>query len=218
MKYVLMFVETEQYAKDLAAMSETERDSGLRPGNGTGSPSTPPRSPITSTCSPRTPPPPCALDGSDPVITDGPFIEGKEIVSGFVEIEVADLDEALADGQDLARLPDRRNPPRLPAMTGGPCSQSELARVVRDHAGRLAASLVHLLGDFSAAEDLVQDAVEAALQRWPDEGHPRAARRVAVHRRPAPRPGRAAPPDPATGTNSRSCSGRSPPNPTTGYG
>jgi RNA polymerase sigma factor (sigma-70 family) len=48
----------------------------------------------------------------------------------------------------------------------------ELARVVRDHAGRLAASLVHLLGDFSAAEDLVQDAIEIAVARWPVEGIP----------------------------------------------
>jgi RNA polymerase sigma-70 factor (ECF subfamily) len=48
----------------------------------------------------------------------------------------------------------------------------ELARVVREHAGRLAASLMSLLGDFSAAEDLVQDAVETALRRWPDEGIP----------------------------------------------
>ncbi|TKK84047.1 RNA polymerase sigma factor [Herbidospora galbida] len=51
-------------------------------------------------------------------------------------------------------------------------SQEALARVVRDHAGRLAASLVSLLGDFSAAEDLVQDAVETALRRWPVEGVP----------------------------------------------
>ncbi|TCO51273.1 RNA polymerase sigma-70 factor (ECF subfamily) [Kribbella antiqua] len=48
----------------------------------------------------------------------------------------------------------------------------ELARVVREHAGRLAASLVSLLGDFPAAEDLVQDAVEIALRRWPEEGIP----------------------------------------------
>jgi len=27
--------------------------------------------------------------------TDGPFVEGKEVVSGYTEIEVADLDEAL---------------------------------------------------------------------------------------------------------------------------
>jgi RNA polymerase sigma factor (sigma-70 family) len=51
-------------------------------------------------------------------------------------------------------------------------SQEVLARVVREHAGRLAASLVSLLGDFAAAEDLVQDAVETALRRWPVEGIP----------------------------------------------
>ncbi|GGM48166.1 RNA polymerase subunit sigma-24 [Dactylosporangium sucinum] len=44
--------------------------------------------------------------------------------------------------------------------------------MVRDHAGRLAAALVPLVGDFSTAEDLVQDAVEAALTHWPFEGIP----------------------------------------------
>jgi len=44
--------------------------------------------------------------------------------------------------------------------------------VVRDHAGRLAAVLVRLTGDFAAAEDLVQDAVLAALEHWPVEGIP----------------------------------------------
>jgi RNA polymerase sigma factor (sigma-70 family) len=51
-------------------------------------------------------------------------------------------------------------------------AHDELARAVRDHSGRLAASLMHLLGDFAAAEDLVQDAIETALQRWPIEGIP----------------------------------------------
>ncbi|MDO3703132.1 sigma factor-like helix-turn-helix DNA-binding protein [Micromonospora sp. C28SCA-DRY-2] len=51
-------------------------------------------------------------------------------------------------------------------------AEAELARVVRDHAGRLAASLVSLIGDFAAAEDLVADAVEAALRHWPVEGIP----------------------------------------------
>jgi RNA polymerase sigma factor (sigma-70 family) len=51
-------------------------------------------------------------------------------------------------------------------------SHDELARVVRDHAGQLAASLVGLVGDFSMAEDLVQDAVVKALQRWPVDGIP----------------------------------------------
>ncbi|MER7456717.1 sigma-70 family RNA polymerase sigma factor [Micromonospora sp. NPDC126480] len=53
-----------------------------------------------------------------------------------------------------------------------PPTHRELARVVRDHAGRLAASLVHLVGDFTTAEDLVADAVEAALTHWPVDGIP----------------------------------------------
>jgi RNA polymerase sigma factor (sigma-70 family) len=48
----------------------------------------------------------------------------------------------------------------------------ELARVVRDHAGPLVGSLVHVIGDFATAEDLVQDAVLAALKHWPVEGVP----------------------------------------------
>ncbi|MQA87421.1 MAG: sigma-70 family RNA polymerase sigma factor [Streptosporangiales bacterium] len=51
-------------------------------------------------------------------------------------------------------------------------SHAELARVVREHAGRLAASLMRVTGDFATAEDLVQDAVLAALQHWPVEGIP----------------------------------------------
>lgn len=35
------------------------------------------------------------LDQGEPVIVDGPFVEGKEVISGYAEIEVADLDEAL---------------------------------------------------------------------------------------------------------------------------
>ena len=30
-----------------------------------------------------------------PVVTDGPFLEGKEAIGGYTEIDVADLDEAL---------------------------------------------------------------------------------------------------------------------------
>jgi hypothetical protein len=33
--------------------------------------------------------------GSQPVLTDGPFIEGKEIIGGFTVVDVPDLDEAL---------------------------------------------------------------------------------------------------------------------------
>ncbi len=51
-------------------------------------------------------------------------------------------------------------------------SDRELEHIVREHAGRLATALVRITGDFAMAEDLVQDAVVAALQRWPIEGVP----------------------------------------------
>jgi RNA polymerase sigma-70 factor (ECF subfamily) len=51
-------------------------------------------------------------------------------------------------------------------------SHDQLASVVRQHAGQLAAALMRVTGDFAAAEDLVQDAVLAALQHWPAEGIP----------------------------------------------
>lgn len=104
MKYVLMFAETAQYADDLAAMSDAERQAAydevgrwfadhaarithhvhLRP-------------PHTATTM-------RVVDGHVEV-TDGPFVEGKEIVSGFVEIEVADLDEALTVARSWPACP-----------------------------------------------------------------------------------------------------------------
>ena len=51
-------------------------------------------------------------------------------------------------------------------------SHDRLASVVRQYAGQLAAALMRVTGDFATAEDLVQDAVLAALQHWPAEGIP----------------------------------------------
>jgi RNA polymerase sigma factor (sigma-70 family) len=64
--------------------------------------------------------------------------------------------------------------PAAPATgrNGAGASHDELVRVVREHAGRLAASLMQVTGDFGAAEDLVQDAIVTALRRWPTDGIP----------------------------------------------
>jgi RNA polymerase sigma factor (sigma-70 family) len=51
-------------------------------------------------------------------------------------------------------------------------SDRELEQIVREHTCRLATALVRITGDFAMAEDLVQDAVLAALHRWPIEGVP----------------------------------------------
>src|SRR5262245_19717606 len=94
MKYVLLSVETEQFTSDMAAMGPSERERAydrvnewvathadkLRGGSKL-------QSPETATT--------VRLDRGEPVIIDGPFVEGKEVVSGYFEIEVADLDEAL---------------------------------------------------------------------------------------------------------------------------
>jgi predicted RNA polymerase sigma factor len=47
-----------------------------------------------------------------------------------------------------------------------------LAEVFREEAGRLTAALVHILGDFAVAEEMVQDALLVALERWPIDGIP----------------------------------------------
>jgi RNA polymerase sigma factor (sigma-70 family) len=47
-----------------------------------------------------------------------------------------------------------------------------LADVFREESGRLTAALVHILGDFAVAEEIVQDALLVALERWPSDGIP----------------------------------------------
>jgi RNA polymerase sigma-70 factor (ECF subfamily) len=67
---------------------------------------------------------------------------------------------------------------------------ASLDEVLREERVRLTAALVRILGDWDAAEELVQDAAVAALEHWPSEGIPRnpgawlmtTARRRAVDR------------------------------------
>jgi len=103
MKYVLLFVETEEFASDLEAMGPAERDRAysrvvewmathagqIRGGNKL-------QSPETATT--------VRLDRGEPVITDGPFVEGKEVVSGYTEPA-----GRRADARDR-RLRHRRGP------------------------------------------------------------------------------------------------------------
>jgi len=93
-KYVLLFVETEEYAKDLQDMAPADRERAyglvnkwfadhadkIRGGNKL--------QPAHTATTVR-------LHGGDLMITDGPFVEGKEVVSGYTEVETADLDEVL---------------------------------------------------------------------------------------------------------------------------
>jgi RNA polymerase sigma factor (sigma-70 family) len=49
---------------------------------------------------------------------------------------------------------------------------AEIERVFRAESGRAVASLIRVLGDIDLAEEAVQDAFVAALQRWPEAGLP----------------------------------------------
>src|SRR3954447_19677102 len=44
---------------------------------------------------------------------------------------------------------------------------SDIEKIFRDEAGRAMATLIRLVGDFDLAEDALQDAFAAALERWP---------------------------------------------------
>src|SRR5512146_2356040 len=48
-----------------------------------------------------------------------------------------------------------------------------IERTFREESGQILAALIASIGDFSVAEDALQDAVEAALRQWPREGLPR---------------------------------------------
>jgi hypothetical protein len=95
MKYVMLFVETEQFAKNLAAMSETEREAAFDE-VGRWFAQHAPRITHHTHLQPAHTATTVRIADGHAEITDGPFIEGKEIVSGYVEIDVPDLDEALA--------------------------------------------------------------------------------------------------------------------------
>jgi hypothetical protein len=93
-KYVLLFVDTEQFSGDLQAMGPVERARVYERVNrwfaehaGVITGGSKLQEPDTATT--------VRLDGAEPIVTDGPFVEGKEVVSGYTEIDVADLDEAL---------------------------------------------------------------------------------------------------------------------------
>ena len=95
MKYVLLFVDTEQFEKDLNAMSPTDRDRAFALAGQWFVDHADKISSFGNKLEGAHTATTVRLDRDEPVITDGPFVEGKEVVSGYCEIDVADLDEAL---------------------------------------------------------------------------------------------------------------------------
>lgn len=53
-----------------------------------------------------------------------------------------------------------------------PGIQAEIERAYRQHSRRVLATLIRLLGDFTLAEEAMQEAFSAAVEQWPQEGVP----------------------------------------------
>ncbi len=123
--------------------------------------------------------------GETPVMTDGPYLETKEVIGGFWVIDAPDLDVALklaAEGSKACRRQGRGpsvRRPRLSRLSRHPMTAPDDAdgtaaveRVFREEYGRLIASLVRRFGDIDIAEEAAGEALVAALEKWPESGVP----------------------------------------------
>jgi RNA polymerase sigma factor (sigma-70 family) len=78
-------------------------------------------------------------------------------------------------GRQHCRGPAARRPLVAGTLTQEQTSAATgaaVAAVFREEAGRLIAALVRLIGDFDLAEEVVQDSLVAALEKWPAQGIP----------------------------------------------
>jgi hypothetical protein len=94
-KYVLMFVETEEFTRQVAEMPADERERAFALAGqwfashaDVLSGGAKLQAAHTATTVRR------GADGAH-LVVDGPFVEGKEVVSGFVEVEADNLDDVL---------------------------------------------------------------------------------------------------------------------------
>ena len=109
------------------------------------------------------------LRDGEPLVTDGPFAETKEVLGGFYLVDA----ERRRGARVGARIPTRpmgaiEVRPIVDHSGGGRID--DLARAYRDDRARCIAILGRVLGDLDLAEDAVQDAFVRAAERWPRNG------------------------------------------------
>ncbi len=105
------------------------------------------------------------------LLTDGPYVEGAEVANGFYFIDVGDRDEAV---KVASMIPgdDGRTAATHGHLWAVAASMTNLDGVFRREWGPAVAALARWSGDFTVAEDAVQEAFAEALRAWPRDGVP----------------------------------------------
>jgi RNA polymerase sigma-70 factor (ECF subfamily) len=109
--------------------------------------------------------------GDEPIITDGPYVETKELLAGFWIIQAPDLDIALklaAEGSKACK-PQGRGTAVPVTVTD---VEEAIARAHQEEWARVVAALTRRYGDLDIAEEAAAEAFATAVERWPAEGIP----------------------------------------------
>ena len=114
-------------------------------------------------------------------MTDGPFAETKDLIAGFMIIDVASYQRAVELAGELSAAPGAgATDPRVAGGAAVHGRSDEHHRVMgaatsvdeaqlRDLIPGVLAALVHRGADFATAEDAVQEALVRAVETWPDQ-------------------------------------------------
>ena len=105
------------------------------------------------------------------LLTDGPYIEGAEVANGYYFIDVGDRDEAVKVAS-MIPCDDGGTPATHGRLRAVAASMTNLDGVFRREWGPAVAALARWSGDFTVAEDAVQEAFTEALRAWPRDGVP----------------------------------------------
>ena len=110
-----------------------------------------------------------------PPVTDGPFAETKDLIAGWMIIDVESWDRAVAAGRGAVRRSRgrRQADPRVARGAAVPHRAAHGDRVneplLRELVPAVIGVLVRRGADFASAEDAVQEALIRALETWPDD-------------------------------------------------
>ena len=111
-----------------------------------------------------------------PPVTDGPFAETKDLIAGWMVIDVSPSSVRTRPRPSCPRHP---GPAASRSWSGSrsarssrrlrTCPSEPMDQLVRELVPQVLGILVRRGADFAAAEDAVQEALVEAVRRWPDE-------------------------------------------------